>query len=386
MPEHPTQRRTRSWLIALVAIVAGGAVAWLGWARAPEQFFYSYLVAWVFWTCLSAGSLGLVLLHNLTGGRWGYAIRPIARAAAGVLPLMALLFVPIALNAKRLYEWADPYLVENDPALQHKASYLNVDSFQLRAAIYFAFWFALLLLLAWQNRAAPPPDSAADRRFRRLSGQGLVLHGIAVTFASIDWLMSLEPHWYSSMYGVIIFTSQGLIGLAFAIVIRTVVDRRGEWLSEPEANVLHDLGKLLLSFVMFWAYVAFSQFLLIWYGNLPEEVTWYVTRIEGQWAPVALALVAFHFAVPFILLLSKKWKRDPLRLGSISLLVIAMDWVYLLWMVEPAAVYGRLSYVPWLDLGLTAAVGGLWWIMFLFMLPPLAAMRMEPLPAEERHG
>jgi hypothetical protein len=386
VPEHPTQRRTRSWLIALIAILAGGAVAWLGWTRAREQFFYSYLVAWVFWTGLSAGSLGVVLLHNVTGGHWGYAIRPIARAAAGVLPLMAILFVPIALNTIRLYEWADPYVVENDPALQHKAPYLNTDSFQLRAAIYFAFWFLLLVLLAWQNRSAPLPDTPADRRFRRLSGQGLALHGVAVTFASIDWLMSLEPHWFSSIYGLIVFVSQGLLGLAFAIVVRTIVDCRGAVLPETEANVQHDLGKLLLAFIMFWAYVAFSQFLLIWYGNLPEEVVWYNKRIEGQWAPVALALVALHFAVPFCLLLSRNWKRDPRRLGATAALVIVMDWVYFLWMVEPTAEHGRLAYVPWLDLGLTAAIGGVWWLIFLLLLPPLAAMDVEPEPVEQRHG
>jgi hypothetical protein len=385
MNSETIQRPTgRSRLIAIVAIIVGSAVAWFGWSRAPEQFYYSYLVAWVFWTNLSAGALGLVLLHNLTGGNWGIAIRPIARAAANVLPLMAILCVPIAHHTERIYEWADPYLVEHDAILQHKAPYLNTDGFQLRALGYFVFWFLLLILLAWQHRASPVPESKVDRRFRRLSGQGLALHGIAVTFASVDWLMSLEPHWFSSIYGVIVFTSQGLIALAFAIVVRAAIDRRVETLPEPEVNVLHDLGKLLLSFVMFWAYVAFSQFLLIWYGNLPEEVIWYNKRLEGQWAPVALALVAFHFFVPFIVLLSRKWKRDPLRLGAVSLLIIVIDWVYFLWMVEPAAERGRLSYVPWLDLGLTAAIGGVWWLMFSVMLPADAFRLMQA--EEDRHG
>ena len=375
-----------SLVIAILALAAGGIVAWVGWSSAPKQFFYSYLVAWLYWAGLSLGSLALLLLHNLTGGKWGDSIRPILRAAAGVLPLMAILFLPIALEPERIYEWADPYHVQQDPVLQHKQPYLNVGFFQVRAGIYFALWLLLLMLLAWQARIAPAPETPADRRFRRLSGQGLALHGIAVTFASVDWMMSLEPHWFSMIYGVIVFGSQGLLALAFAICIATAAVRRVPQLLEEGVNSLHDLGKLLLGFVMFWAYVEFSQFLIIWYGNLPEEVVWYLKRFESPWHAVALALVCLHFILPFVLLLSRHWKRDPAKLGAVALMVVVMGWVSILWMLEPAVEHGRPSYVPWLDLGLTALIGGLWWIVFSLALPRLGWPALAPTREEARHG
>jgi hypothetical protein len=379
------QGAAHSLVIAVLAIAAGGVVGWLGWTRAPEQFYYSYLVAWLYWAGLSLGSLAVLLLHNLTGGKWGDAIRPILRAAAGVLPLMAILFLPIVMRPERLFEWADPSRVASDPILKHKQPYLNVDFFQVRAAIYFALWLALLLLLSWQARIAPTPESPTDRRFRRLSGQGLALHGIAVTFASIDWMMSLEPHWFSTIYGVVVLGSQGLLALAFAIVMAASASR-SRALSEHEVDVLHDLGKLLLGFVMFWAYVEFSQYLIIWYGNLPEEVVWYLKRTEGPWQVVALALVFLHFVLPFLLLLSREWKRNPTKLGAVALLVVVMDWVAILLMIEPAVEHGRPSYVPWLDLGLTVAIGGMWWIVFTLVLPRMGWQRLTTEKEDAFHG
>jgi hypothetical protein len=373
-----TSRRSRQGaalplVIALVAIAAGGAVGWFGWTRAPEQFFFSYLVAWLYWAGLSIGSISLLLLHNLTGGKWGDLIRPILRAAAAALPLMALLFLPIVLQPERLYEWANPSAVEHDPILQHKAPYLNVGFFQIRAAIYFALWFALLALLRRQARVAPLPDTIADRRFRRLSGQGLALFGLAVTFASIDWVMSLEPHWFSTIFGVIWFGAWGLNALAFAIVVAAAVARQTPVLEPYHVDSLHDLGKLLLGFTMFWAYVAFSQYFIIWYGNLPEEVVYYIKRFVTPWQWVALAIVLLHFALPFALLLSREWKRNPAKLGAVALVLLVAEWISVLWQVAPAVEHGRPSFVPWLDLGLTAAMGGLWWLAFMLMLP-----RMSP--------
>jgi hypothetical protein len=360
-------------VIALIAIAAGAVVGWIGWTRAPEQFFFSYLVAWLYWAGISIGSISLLLLHNLTGGKWGDLIRPILRTAAAVLPLMALLFLPIVLQPERLYEWANLSAVEHDPILQHKQPYLNVEFFQIRAAIYFALWFALLALLRWQARVAPLPDTIADRRFRRLSGQGLALFGLAVTFASIDWVMSLEPHWFSTIFGVIWFGAWGLNSLAFAIVVATAVARRTPVLEPYHVDSLHDLGKLMLGFTMFWAYVSFSQYFIIWYGNLPEEVVYYIKRFETPWQWVAIAIVLLHFVLPFALLLSREWKRNPAKLGAVALLLLVAQWISVLWQIAPAIEDGRPSFVPWLDLGLTAAIGGLWWLTFMLLLP-----RMSP--------
>jgi hypothetical protein len=384
-PRITRQGAALTLVIAVLAIIAGGVVGWMGYVRAPEQFYYSYLVAWLYWAGLSLGSLSLALLHNLTGGKWGDLIRPILRAAASVLPLVAILFLPIVLQPAKLYEWADPSHVEHDPILQHKAKYLNIEFFQIRAAIYFALWLALLALLSWQARVAPLPDTIADRRFRRLSGQGLALHGVAITFASIDWIMSLEPHWFSTIYGVIWFGSFGLNALALAVLIAASVARRMPHLDVYHVDSLHDNGKLLLGFTMFWAYVTFSQFLIIWYGNLPEEVVWYIRRFEGNWKWVALAVAFFHFILPFVLLLSRQWKRDPARLGAVALILLAAEWTAVVWQVQPAVEHGRPSWVPWLDLGLTAAMGGLWWIVFMIILPRMS-VRVTAGSGEIRHG
>jgi len=375
-----------SMVVAVLVIAAGGAVGWLGWTRAREQFYYSYLVAWLYWTGLSLGSLSLILLHNLTGGKWGDAIRPLLRAAAGVLPIMALLFLPIALEPVRLYQWADPSHVAQDPILQHKQRYLNVDFFQIRAAIYFAIWLMLLALLAWQARTAPLPETRAERRFRRLSGQGVALHGLAVTFAAIDWMMSLEPHWFSTIYGVIVFGSQGLAALALAIVLATMNTRRAAGLAPAEIDAQHDQGKLLLGFIMFWAYIQFSQFFIIWYGNLPEEVVWYLKRFEGAWGATALALALLHFVLPFVLLLSRPWKRSPAKLGAVALLVLVMHWVATVWYIEPAVERGHDAFIPWLDLGLTAAIGGVWWLCFTLLLPGMLRRHGIDMNQERHHG
>jgi hypothetical protein len=399
MTAAPRRAAASALVVAVLAIVVGAAVGWLGWSRAPGQFFYSYLVACLYWLGLSLGSLSLLLLHNLTGGRWGDPIRPVLRATAGVLPVTAILFLPIVLKPERLYEWADASIVARDEALQHKQAYLNVDFFQIRAAIYLVLWLLLLLLLAWQARSAPLPETPTDRRFRRLSGQGLALHGLAITFASIDWMMSLEPHWFSTIYGVIVFASQGLTALALAILLYTIHNRRFDHANQERAaefspavplaidiDAQHDQGKLLLGFLMFWAYVTFSQFLIIWYGNLPEEVVWYLKRTSGRWAATALAIALLHFVLPFALLLSRHWKREPVRLGAVALIILAMDWVHLMWMIEPAVEHGRPSYVPWLDLGLTAAIGGIWWLAFSLLLPGMIRRHTRTRSEELRHG
>jgi hypothetical protein len=359
--------RVRAPIAAVLATFAGAAVAAAGWRIAPQQWFYSYLVAWLYWAGIALGGISLLLLHNLTGGAWGEAIRPALRAAAATLPFVALLFMPIALKVEEIYPWADSYEAEQDPVVRHKQAYLNVDAFRVRAGIYFAVWFAMLILLAWQARSRPAEDTRAGRRLRRLSGQGLALHGLAVTFASIDWMMSLEPHWFSTTYGVVVFASQGLTAFALAIVVSSAGPLRAD--VESAKDALHDLGKLLLGFLMFWAYVSFSQFLIIWYGNLPEEIVWYTRRWEGGWRYATLALVLLHFVVPFVLLLSRELKRNPRSLGAVALLLAAMNWLETAWMIEPAVSSGA-ARLPWIDLGLTAAIGGVWCGVFLLRYTP----------------
>jgi hypothetical protein len=367
----------------VVAIAAGGALAAFGWREAPQQWLYSYLTAWLFWGGITLGSISILLLHNLTGGAWGLVARPALRAAAATLPVVALLFLPIALYAESIYPWASPSGAE-DHIVEHKRVYLNLDAFRIRAAVYFTVWLALGLLLAWQSRRTRAPGTPAERRMRRLSGQGLGLHALAVTFASVDWMMSLEPHWFSTIYGVIVFGAQGLAAHAWAILATALALRSAPPETiEPQRTALHDLGKLLLGFLMFWAYVAFSQFLIVWYGNLPEEVVWYLKRFARPWGAVALSLVVLHFAVPFIVLLSREVKRHPARLAAVAGLILVMHWVDTVWQVQPAMT-DAASYRLWLDAALLIAIGGVWCAVFL---PCFWSMQPAWSASEEvRHG
>ena len=352
------------------AIVVGAIVGVIGWRQNHHQFFASYLVAWLFWLGMALGSMALQLLHNLTGGKWGEPIRPYLRAASGLIPVMALLFIPIAMNLPQIYEWAN--LEHVDPILQYKRDfYLYEKFFLIRAAIYFTLWLLILAMLSWQARTNAAPGSEADHRFRRFSGVGLGLHGLAVTFASIDWMMSLEPHWFSAIYGVVIFASQGVGALALAIFLSTRAARLAPPITPRQIDQFHDLAKLFSGFIMFWMYVQFSQVFIIWYGNLPEEVVWVIWRLAGGWKWIALALLLFHFIVPFFGLLSREWKRNPSRLGFMALMVVVMEWVMYVWFIEPAVQHHaeNHSFFPWLDASLTAAIGGVWWLVFTWRQP-----------------
>ncbi len=346
-----------TWLLIAIAGAVGALAAWNGLGEGPDRWLRAYLVAWTYWTGISLGSLSIVLLHNLTGGAWGVAIRPIARPAAAALVPMGLLFLPIAFGVRHLYPWANPSVVAQNPVLQHKQAYLNVSFFHVRAILYFAVWLVLLVFMRWQSNRPPAEDAIAERRVSRLSGQGMLLHGLAVTFASIDWMMSLEPEWFSTIYGVLVFVSQGLSALAFCVFIYCVFVENSP--GDARLDAQHDLGKLLLAFVMLWTYMSLSQFLIIWYGNLPEEVVWYARRLRNGWQWLSYALIAFHFVLPFVLLLSRELKRNAAALGSVAGLLLVMNWGEKVWLIEPAR-REPAEFLPWLDMGMLLLLGALW--------------------------
>jgi hypothetical protein len=371
--------RPRAWMFVVLAVAAGAAGIVATSVSAPAGWLPAYLVAWLYWTGISLGSLSILLLHNLTGGAWGNAIRSTMHAAASTLLLLAIMFLPIALHVGQLYPWANASLVEHEPSLQHKRLYLNSEFFQARAVFYFVIWLALLALLRWQSRVGESADERTARRIGRLSGQGLALHGVVTTFAAIDWTMSLEPEWFSTIYGVLVFVSQGLAAFAFGVLVFCA----GAGRAPAFSNVRHDLGKLLLAFVMLWAYMAFSQFLIIWYGNLSEEVIWYKRRLERGWEWLALALVLFHFAVPFVLLLSRSWKRSAARLAFVAVMVLLMNWGEKIWMIEPATDSTR-PYSPLLDVVTFLVVGGFWCVGYALNLPDEESNRFAAM--EVRNG
>lgn len=359
---RPVQRRAVLVGIAGIAVCAFGAF----WQR--SQFFSALLVGWLYWTGIGVGCLGLLLLHNVTGGAWGRTVRRQFVAGASGIALSAVLFLPLLPGLPALYPWARPDEVAHDSLLAHKQPYLNVPFFLARAAGYFAMWLGVLGYVRWRERRAARSGSAEDDRSLRLaSAQGLPLYGLLVTFAAVDWGMSLEPHWTSHIYGVLVMIGQGLSALAFCTAALLLLPRRAVEAPPAPAGSRQDLGTLLLAFTMLWAYMSLSQFLIVWYANLPEEVPWYLRRTQHGWQWVAGALVLLHFFVPFALLLSRELKRSPRYLAAVAVGLLAMRWLDVLWLIEPA--FEREgTFVPWLDAAATAAIGGLWVAFFAWRM------------------
>jgi hypothetical protein len=361
-----TDALDRLRLPALVVGVVALALCVVGWLVAPAQFYASWLLGVVYWVGISIGCLALSMIHHLTGGTWGVPVRRVWEAAAGVLPLLALLFVPLLLRLEVLYPWARDAAAD-DAILQHKAAYLNEPFFLARFALYFVVWIGL----AWSlQRLSDRQDRAADPRLTKraqvIAAPGLVLWAFVTTFAYVDWLMSLEPHWFSTIYGVYFFGGSGMAAMAFLILAGVVLARRppfDHWLGRRH---FHDWGKLLFAFVLLWTYFALSQFLIIWSGNLPEETIWYLHRMTHGWQYVGLALALLQFAVPFALLLSRGLKRNPRALAGVALFILLMRWVDHLWQIAPSFHPNGFA-LHWLDVAAPLAVGGLWLAAFAWL-------------------
>jgi hypothetical protein len=387
---QPPAALTRVRTLALAVGVAGIALSVVGYLSSHEQFFKSYLLAYVFWIGVALGSLALSMVHHLSGGAWGVVIRRVLEAASRTLPFMAILFLPIAFGIHELYLWANPAEVAKDAILQHKAPYLNVTFFFARAAIYFVVWSALAFLLSKWSLDQEQGERGQALWMMRLSGGGLLAYAITILFMSVDWIMSLDPHWFSTIYGILFMGGQALSSLAFTIAVVVLLAR-----TEPMSRViapahLHDLGKLLLAFVMLWAYFSFSQFLIIWSANLPEEIPWYLSRWDGGWQWVGLALIFGHFVLPFVLLLSRDLKRNGRTLVGVALVVIVMRLVDLFWQIGP--MHGADHFgLHWLDVVAPIALGGVWVAIFTWQLQSRALLPLgEPYLAEAlehgRHG
>jgi hypothetical protein len=373
--------------LALIVGVVGLGLCAVGFSASREQFFRAWLIAFLFWWGVSLGSLAWMMIHHLSGGQWGVVTRRVFEASSRVLPYMALAFLPVAFGVKELYPWARPELVANDEILQHRAPYLNISFFYLRAAIYFVLWSALAYLISgWSRKQdTAPGDEGLAIRMQRLSGGGLLLYGITLFFASVDWLMSLDPHWYSTIYGILMLGGQGLASMAFTLTVMVLLSRTAPLAGVFRANHLHDLGKLMLTFVMLWAYFQFSQFLIIWSGNLPEEIGFYLTRIEGAWVYLSAVLILGHFALPFVLLLNRDLKRSHM-VALVAIFVIGMRFVDLFWLMGPRDGHTAPA-LSWINFVTPIALGGIWIAVFLWQLGSRPLLPLgEPELAEVLEG
>jgi len=345
---------------ALAIGLAGGAATVAGFVVDPEHFFPAYLSAWLLWFSVATGCLGLLLMHHLSGGRWGIVLRRAMEAGARTIPIAALFAVPLLLRLDRLFVWADPATVAGDHLLQHKASYLNPLAFTVRFVVIVAIFTLYAYLL---SKRSAEQDAEGDRgrayNMMRISSVGFLIYVLAMSFLGIDWLMSLDPHWFSSLYGAIYLAGSGMAALCFLILVARSLVRRDALPQVLTGKRFHDFGTLLFAFVMFFTYLAISQFIIAYQGNLPEEVVWFNERFHGGWAYVATAMLVFHFFVPFLVLLHRPVKRRAAVLAKVAAFLLFMRWADMIWESRPSLVHEGLG-LGWIDIAAVVGLGGLW--------------------------
>jgi hypothetical protein len=387
----------RSLVIGIVFALGSVALAF----SHPDEFYRAYLLGFMCWLGVSLGSMAIVMIRHLTGGGWGTVIRRILGAAMRTLPLLAVLFIPIiiAVAQHQIYPWAMPLASVQDAHIrEHLAknpfvtqSYLNFHGFLIRAIIYLVIWNVLSFLLSKFSRQTDSPNTPDNsQRFKAISGPGLILYAFTITFAGIDWVMSLDPTWISTMFGLIILIGELLSAMCLAVVVERILFDYKPMSELLKPSFVHDHGKWMLTFTMVWAYFSFSQWLIIWAGDLPEEITFYLKRINNGWGYVALCLVLFHFAFPFATLLSRPLKRNIRKLVWVAVLLLFMVYVDLFWIIEPN--FSQNFAVTISDVVVPIAIGGIWlWYFFrnlasLPLLPAYDTDAHEVLePAQEHH-
>lgn len=348
----------------LPAIGGGVGLLVLGVAFAlglgqPKQLYYSYLASFFYFLTIALGGLFFVLVQFATRAGWSVTVRRIAEHVAGTLPLFALLFVPILLGFHELYEWSHEQVVAGDHVLQHKQPYLNSGGFVLRSLIYVVAW----ALLGWFYRRSSmrqdeTGDPAITRRLQSLSAPALIVFGITLTFAGFDWIMSLDPHWYSTVFGVYLFAGSVLAILTTLILLLLQLQASGVMVRLVTWEHYHDLGKFLFGFTVFWAYIAFSQFMLIWYSNIPEETAWFKHRWSHGWEVVSVLLAVGHFCLPFLFLLSREVKRRRVTLTIACVWLLVMHYVDIYWLMMPS-LHPEHFQIHWLDFAMLVGIGGL---------------------------
>jgi hypothetical protein len=346
----------------------------------PGEFYRAYLLGFMCWLGVALGSMAILMIRHLTGGGWGTVIRRILGAAMRTLPLLAILFIPIIFGIRHLYIWAQPLSNIEDKHLrehleQITQTYLTVNGFVIRAVFYFAIWNLLSFLLSkWSKETDRPNAPDNSGRFKAASGPGLILYAFTISFAAIDWIMSLDPSWISTIFGLIILIGEVLSAMCFAVVVERILFNYKPMSEMLKPDFVHDHGKWMLTFTMVWAYFNFSQWLIIWAGNLPAEITFYLKRLSGGWGSIGLILVLFGFVVPFAMLLSRPFKRNIRKLVWLAVWLMLMRYLDLFWIIEPN--FSKTVSLTIADVVVPVAIGGIWlWYFFrnLASLPLLPA-------------
>lgn len=372
-----------AFLLGLCSLFA----CFIGAPFQTRQFYRGYLFGYLFWLGLSLGCLTVTMIHYLTGGRWGYPVRRFLEAGFSTLPVLLVLFVPIFIGLHDLYPWAHSGVVAADPVLHKRSPYMTSRWFIGRTLFWFLLWLALAFWLRrWSRQQDQTLDPAPSRRLRVLSGPGLFLFPFTATLAYVDWIMSLERDWFSQVFGVVVLAGQVLVALAFVTVLLRMFQGQSEFQRSVNPKVFHQLGNLLLAFVLFWSYVAFAQLLIIYAGNLPHEISWYLHRIAGSWKVLVALIAFFHFFFPFIVLLFRVLKQESGYLATIAFSLILVQMLTLYWMIAPSFHPYGFS-VSWFDFAAPIGVGGVWVAVFLAWLQraPLLPVNDPRMEAEVRY-
>jgi len=374
--ERPSYRftaSTMSWMGPLLLGVALLVVSAIGWVNEPKQFFFSYLIGWTFCLSLALGSLFFLTIKHLTKAYWVVTVRRIPEVLVYTFPLLIILFIPIIFGMHDLYHWthegiADPASVHYDKVLAGKVSYLNTPFFLVRMAIYFALWtYISYRLYTLSLRQDVDPDREIPVLQRRVSGWGLPVISVTTAFASFDLLMSLDAHWFSTMFGVYIFGGAFMSSFCFTALVAILLQRSGMLKNVVTVEHYHDLGKLMFGFVVFWAYIAFCQYMLYWYANIPEETIWYRHRLEHGWEMHSLMLLVLHFFLPFLILLPRFAKRSIAVMGFMSVWLLIMQWYDFHWLAMPA-LHPEEAGFHWLDFTCGLGLSGVFFGAFVWRL------------------
>lgn len=343
--------------------VVGSIIAWL---ISSQSFFQAWLFAWFYWFSIAIGCLGFFMIYRLSGGEWGKSLERIMLSGGRTIEVLALLFLPIFAGLKELYQWTSEAWMKSDPKLIHKHAYLNIPFWCVRTAFYLFGLYALSWIL---TRLREEP-------VRRMSAGGFIFVFLVVTFASIDWIMSLEALWYSTIYGMMILAGQGICGLAFPLLVMYFLQKYTDWNPPLTDKVLKDQGSLQLTTCILWTYTAFAQWLVIWIGNTSETVTWYISRAGEHWSALAWVVVVGQFAIPFQLLLFQRFKTKAKNLAGLGLFLLLAHWLDLYWVVIPAFHPDSFT-INWMVVPTTAAIGGIWLWYFLRQLRTLKKEVLE---------